>query len=122
MTMTDREVREEARRRVRAGFLWLMIEGQALALDGRINPETVDVESVTACPLSQAGRDTFPNVVARLERCGVPVRNTKFLMEHGFSVDLAPEDLVSRKALNTAWRNLLNLHSAVHEAEEAVLA
>ncbi len=120
MTMTDREVREEARRRVRAGFLWLMIEGTTLALDGRINPETVDVESVTACPLSQAGRDNYTNVLIRLARCGVPVRDPKFLTEHGFSANLAPGDPVDCKALNTAWRNLLNLHSSIREAQEAL--
>lgn len=120
MTMTDREVRDEARRRVRAGFLWLMTEGQTLALDGRIDHRTVDVESVTQCPLAQAGRDTFQNVIDRLTMCGVKVRGTPFLFRHGFSANLAPEDGVSRKVLNEAWRNLLNLHSSIHEAEEAL--
>lgn len=121
MTMTDREVRDEARRRVRAGFLWLMTEGPTLALDGRIDYRTVDVESVTSCPLSQAGRDTFPNVIDRLARCGVPVRGPRFLVQHGFGPNLAPEDGVDSRALNRAWRNLLTLHSVIHEAEEAAL-
>jgi hypothetical protein len=120
MTMTDREVRDEARRRVRAGFLWLMTEGPTLALDGRIDYRTVDIESVTTCPLSQAGRDTFPRVIDRLAQCGVPVRGPKFLYQHGFAVNLAPADGVDRKALNEAWRNLLNLHSSIHETQEAL--
>lgn len=115
MTMTDREVRNEARRRAKAGFLWLTAEGRTLALDGRINPKTVDLSDGLRCPLAQAGRSTYTEVLGRLARCGFrDVEN--FLIGKGF----VAEGQVDNEALTEAWRNLLTLHSVIHEAEEAL--
>lgn len=112
MTMTDREVRNEARRRAKAGFLWLTAEGRTLALDGRINPKTVDLSDGLRCPLAQAGRSTYTEVLERLGRCGFKGIQD-FLIAKGF----VAEDQIDHAALNRAWRDLLKLHSVIHEAE-----
>lgn len=117
MTMTDREVRDEARRRVRAGFLWLMVEGRTLALDGRINPRTVDTSDIFLCPLAQAGRSTYTEVLERLGRCGFEGIE-EFLIGKGF----VPEDQIDNDALNRAWRNLLTLQASTYEVEDGVSA